>query len=356
MGVYIFQLIFLLGSSAVVNNCSGLDKAKKHKMILAINIFLMWILCVLKKYTVGIDVAGYKRVYEASASWPWFAFSNVYYEYGYTALMQLFSKNGANFQLFNLFVYTIIYVPIFVFFNRYSKQPTMSLLIFICYQFWVFNMSGLRQGMAMSICLLAYIFLEKKSWMRIAGFIVAVLLASLIHQSALIFLIALGSVFFEVTATNALIFVTMALGCVLLRSSIVSLVNSFAGKYQITGGMTLGGSFLLLLGLAVFSYAVILITEKGEKVQSFNIDTASVFMLIFSVILNLCLNGSSVLRAASYASIFVTIAFPNCMMRCTKKSRWYINILFAVLLIGLWFTDVLMANQLDIIPYKMFWQ
>lgn len=115
MGVYIFQLIFLLGSSAVVNNCSGLDKAKKHKMILAINIFLMWILCVLKKYTVGIDVAGYKRVYEASASWPWFAFSNVYYEYGYTALMQLFSKNGADFQIFNLFVYTIIYVPIFVF-------------------------------------------------------------------------------------------------------------------------------------------------------------------------------------------------------------------------------------------------
>ena len=137
MGVYIFQLIFLLGSSAVVNNCSGLDKAKKHKMILAINIFLMWILCVLKKYTVGIDVAGYKRVYEASASWPWFAFSNVYYEYGYTALMQLFSKNGADFQIFNLFVYTIIYVPIFVFFNRYSKQPTMSLLVFICYQFWV---------------------------------------------------------------------------------------------------------------------------------------------------------------------------------------------------------------------------
>lgn len=359
MGIYIFQLIFLFGSSAVINN-SKADFRQKRKRILAINLFLLWLVCAMKAPSVGIDIDGYKRVYEASAQWEWFDFSQVYYEEGYTVLMQLFSKLGADFQLFNAFVYTVIYVPWFVFLNRYTRQPTMSLLIYICYQFWVFNMSGLRQGMAMSICLMAFIILEKKSLRRIILFVVVVLAASTIHRSAIIFLVALGVYLFSVKISTLLLFCVSYLLAIVFRPTVVSAVNSIAGKYQVSETITLGGSFVMLVGFTCFCFYIVYRVEASRKdthkvrLVNVNISHAAVYMMLCSIALYLVLNGSNMLRGASYASMFLTIALPNSTTACTWKSKVYVNCAVSVFLLVLYFSDVLLANQLNIIPYKVF--
>lgn len=357
MTIYIFQLALILMFSFIVNNQSNLSQEQKKKRILLFSISLIWIVCVLKKETVGVDVSGYKRIYEESSYWPWLAFSNVYFEKGYTFLMQLFSKNGIGFQMFNAFVYTVIYVPWYIFLKRYSKQPTMSILIFICYQFWVLNMSGLRQGMAMSICLIAFIFLEKKKMRNMVGFILLVALASSIHRSAIIFLLAIGVYIFSVDIKTILTFFSVFTLCFVMRSNIVRLINSIAGQYQVETNMTLGGSFIMLVGFTAFSFVVIALTDS-EKQNSwqFDIDHASVYMMLCAVALNLVLNGSSLLRASAFLSMFVTVAFPNSLTRCTWKSKLYVNLAVIVFMIGLYFSDVLLPNQFNITPYKFFWQ
>ena len=361
MCIYIFQLLVLFCSSAVINNCK-IDFKKKRKRILAINVFFLWVICALKAPSVGIDIEGYKRVYEASAYWQWFDFSQVYYEEGYTVLMQLFSKLGADFQFFNAFVYTVIYVPWFVFLNRYTRQPTMSLLIYICYQFWVFNMSGLRQGMAMSICLIAFIILEKKSLRRIFLFVGFVLIASTIHRSAIVFLIALGVYIFSVKIGTLLIFCLSYLLAIVFRPTVVSVVNTIAGGYQVPPNVTLGGSFIMLVGFTCFCFYVVYQVEtsrensRKEKLIRTDINQAAVYMMLCSVALNLVLNGSNMLRGASYASMFLTIALPNSTMACTWKSKVYVNCAVALFLLALYFSDVLLANQLNIVPYKVFWK
>lgn len=349
------------------------DLKKRRQLILGINVFVFWLLCALKKETVGIDIQGYKQIFESSAAWSWFDFSKVYYESGYTLLMQLFSKNGASFQLFNLFVYTAIYVPWFVFLNRYSKQPTLSLLIYLCYQFWVFNMSGLRQGIAMSICLMAYILLEKKTKKRIIAFCVIVLLAALIHRSAVVFYIVLGKFVFKPGWKTLTAFACVYAGSIIFRSRIAGLVNHFAGKYQVSQGFTLGGSFIMLVGFTAFT-AVILFLYKREAEKHFLVHNKDdresyelvqadmklaydfLFMMLCSIELNLLLNGSNVLRGASYASMFLTVSLPDSLSKCDSRSRLILDIAVSTFLLILFYHDVLLPNQLRIIPYQFFWQ
>lgn len=364
MDIYLGMVIFLLFSSLVIHTVLQEDFEKQKRWILGINIFLLWLLCVLKKETVGTDILGYKKIYELSAKWRWLDFTKVYFEEGYTFLMQLFSKNGASFQVFNAFVYTLIYVPWFVFLNRYSKQPTLSLLIYICYQFWVFNMSGLRQGIAMSMCLMAYILLEEKSWKRRTAFCVIVFAASTIHRSALIFLIALGKDFFRPGWKTMTVFGFVYAGSVVFRGRIVSLVNRYAGRYQVSHSMTLGGSFIMLVGFTVFAAVILFLFQRqvndietdSEMHYALKPENDMLFMMLSSIALNLMLNGSNMLRAASYASMFLTVSLPNCLSKCDNRSRLALNTAVGVFLLTLFYHDVLIPNQLNIIPYRVFWQ
>ena len=357
MGIYIFQLMLILTVSFVVNNQKNLSQGKKKKIILSISIGLIWLICVLKKYTVGIDVLGYRKIYIMSADWPWFSFSNVYFEKGYTLLMQLFSKNGIDFQIFNAFVYTVIYVPWYFFLKRYSKQPTMSIIIYICYQFWVFNMSGLRQGMAMSICLVAFMLLEKKRVRNVIGFVLMVVVASFIHKSAILFLFALGIYFFSADIKTLFTFFIIFALCFVLRSNIVGFVNSFAGEYQVGMNMDLGGSFIMLVGFTIFGFTAITMTSSEKPIAGqLDIDRASIYMMLCAIAFNLAMNGSSLLRATLYFSMFVTVSFPNSLTRCTWKSKLLVNLAVIVFMLGLYFSSVLLPNQLDILPYKFFWQ
>lgn len=357
MSIYIFQLVLILTISFIVNNQKNISQDKKKEIILRSSIALIWLICVLKKYTVGIDVPGYRKIYIMSANWPWFSFSNVYFEEGYTLLMQLFSKNGIDFQVFNVFIYTVIYVPWYFFFKRYSKQPTMSIIIFICYQFWVFNMSGLRQAMAMSICLTAFMLLEKKKPWNVMGFVLIVIVASHIHRSAILFLFALGIYFFSADIKTLFTFFIIFALCFVLRSNIVGFVNSFAGDYQVGMNMDLGGSFIMLVGFTIFSFAAITMTSSEKPIAGqLDIDRTSIYMMLCAIAFNLAMNGSSLLRAASYFSMFVTVSFPNSLTRCTWKSKLLANLAVIVFMLGVYFSNVLLPNQLDILPYKFFWQ
>ena len=357
MATYTLMLIAILLSSALVQNGAKRSFEQKRKLILKIGIFILWIMCALKHESVGIDIEGYKRVYEESARWEWFDYSKVYFEEGYILLMQLFSKNGLSFQAFNIFIYTVIYLPWYYFLKRYSKLPTLSLLIYICYQFWVFNMSGLRQGIAMSICLIAFMVLEKekKAILRAIISIGLILLATTIHRSAIVFLIVLGVYAAKIDIKTISIFGICYFSCMLFRSYVVAFVNSIAGIYQVSQRMVLGGSFIMLVGFAIF----IIYTNYNVHDESdvdVKIESSSAYMMLCSIALNLALNGSNMLRAASYASMFLTVALPSAIVKYERNSRILLCFIVGVFLIALYYHDVLMANQLNIIPYKFFWQ
>lgn len=160
MQIYLFLIAFLLITAFICKSLIS-DNEKAEKTILKIGILAIFLILSLKKETVGIDIIGYKEQYLISQFKSWGNVDYVYFETGYIQLMKLFSKAGISFQWFTVFIYALLCTALYFFIKTVSENVTMSLLIFICFQFFVFSISALRQTIAMSLCMLAYLALKR---------------------------------------------------------------------------------------------------------------------------------------------------------------------------------------------------
>ena len=106
-------------------------------------------------------------------------------EFGYLittwALSQFFP--GGQWLLFLSGLFMSICLCYFTYKN--CKNPVLALTVFHCLGLFNFMVQGLRQAIAMCICLLAIESCKKR---KLIKFILLVLLASLFHASAIVFL------------------------------------------------------------------------------------------------------------------------------------------------------------------------
>lgn len=108
-------------------------------------------------------------------------------EIGYSILNNFFRNSGIH---YNLFLFFLNFVSLALFYFSLKKHAVffvISLLLFYSELFLYFNFSGIRQGIAVSICIYGVRFcIDRKFW----KFLFFVLLAFTFHITALIFIIA----------------------------------------------------------------------------------------------------------------------------------------------------------------------
>ena len=98
-----------------------------------------------------------------------------------------FSRIFPDAQLWLAFVALSFMSVVGVLIYKESENPLLSFIAFLALAYFEFSLSGLRQTLALSLTMLSYFGIKKKDWKM---FVLLVLLASLFHKSALIFLIA----------------------------------------------------------------------------------------------------------------------------------------------------------------------
>lgn len=367
MAAYFLLLCFVIGQELLALYLPG-DPTVRQKRLLFWDMLLIFLLLALKKETVGIDIAGYKKQYALCAGMPWKDFSYVYFENGYLLLTKLFSKTGVPFQVFNMAVYAFACNAIYRLILKYSTNYTMSVLIFICYQFLVFYISGIRQTIAMSICLNAFFALEARSRLRGWRFpaaVLLVLLAATVHRSSLIFL----PVLLICAASRRKPKLGLALGAIalttVLRSRLLALLNRLAGGVDTASRVTLRGNFLFLVLLTIMG--ILSLGQKralsraeggpfpGETEES-GFAVLTVHLLLAMLLLNVLFSGSSLLRATMYLSLFLIPGIPVIQKRFDCRFGILINLTLTAVFLTLFVVDTLVPNQLNLCPYLFFWQ
>lgn len=151
---------------------------KKMESIIAFVIFC----------TILILFAGLRN--EVGADW--FAYFNEYYnnnsvfELGYSKISSIFFELNLHYNLFLLFVnfISIIFIGYSIYKN--STLLIFPLLIFFSNFYLYYNFSGIRQALAISFTCLALDHAFKK---HLLTFLLLVLIATLFHSTAIIFLI-----------------------------------------------------------------------------------------------------------------------------------------------------------------------
>lgn len=345
MGIYLGLIVFVLMLSLFAK--AGIrDHRRQETVILLVSMTVIFLLLALKGTSVGTDIPGYYAQYQLAGEMPWQDFGYVYFEKGFLLLMKLFAKSSLPFQVFAAAIYGLLCSSYCRFLRRYSENGTLSVLILICYQFLVFHVSGLRQTLAMAVCIWAFLALEKSLFLSLCLTTAAVSC----HTSAAIFFAVYPIAALKGKRVSWLGLLAVILAAVALRPVLWALVDRYLRELDTTG-IRLGGNCLFLGLAALFlNYTRTAFGPSSRHTAFFSRMAAAAFAA------DLMLSGSTLLRGNLFFTLFLIPGIPNAIGRYEPRTRLVLNTAMGAFLICLFYFQTLTINQLGLLPYRFFWQ
>ena len=341
--VYLALIIFLyiaLGIKTV--------QSKRKYVIFSLSVLLI-IVC-LRDFSVGADIPGYLSAFEKMRDYGLKemlanAFSKkdpVYYISGW-----LFSKLFYSFRLWITFIAALYFFAVGKLIISESEIPLISIIAFICLGDFAFSLSALRQVIALSFVILSYPFLKSKKYLI---FILLVIIASLFHQTAIVFLIAIPFSKMKPGIIHFAIITVSVVTVLFFKTQFLNLLSALIDVSRYQNYLSNNASVLSISGFViksvVFIYALTysrqLCAKKPTDLIFFNLYFLGVVLQLFSVII------AEMFRVSMYFSVFGLILLADASV-CEKKFnvRILLQILLVTFLLIYFFKD-------GIFPYRFF--
>lgn len=216
------MLYFLLGG--ILSIFSFLEIISKNRNFFNI---LFFILLLLMLFMVGFR-DGRLVGTDSPAYYVYYLEKLPPAEFGYKYLNYFFSSNGFPYTVFLLFINAVALINIGRFIKFNSYYLILPLLVFYSDFFFYYNFSGIRQAIALSFTALSlyYVFENKKS---VA--LILILIASLFHITALIFILAFFVPKIKMSFAKYMKFIIVVLSCVLIGSLLIDRVPYLSQKF-----------------------------------------------------------------------------------------------------------------------------
>lgn len=230
--------------------------------------------------------------------------------------------------LFSILFLTSIFWMIY----KYSNNSLISIILFICLGYLFFSLTGLRQTFALTFIIFSYKYLRERKMYK---FIILVLLASLFHSTALVFLIAYPLVYLKLGIKHLVVLISASLINILFNSQIYSLLKNYIFneqyEYYLNNEESLNYSgFLIQLSIFLFCliFKKVILTKSPENITFYNLIFIGLIFQLFAT------NIAVVFRISLYFSIFSIILFSNVISSFKDVYiRILVNLIVIVILI-----------------------
>lgn len=365
MALYISIAIFLIAGmlleftanrkeATITEENSRLKKENKHTfyqlVFFLIVIFVLWFLTAFRSVRIGNDTYNYVRYFPLFGEGGIDPNSRI--EIGYQILNILVYKISPNPYFFLGVVATICYVGTGVYIYKYSDNIVFStLLLFpVAYSFFA---SGLRQAIAMVICLFAYQAIKKKKyWLAI----LLILIASSFHTSAIIMLALL---FHRLIPKRPLVVIPLTAILIALSLSGVMdnvfaiLMGEYGGYYE-KEGMTdgwIGIAYYCIRALVFYGIAFL---SYEKKVKENSLVLSLFTTLLITVSFGFSLNLFS--RATNYFLLIAMVELPNALHRGGLKHKKILMFLLGFIMVLYFLVTLIIRPEWNhLYPYQFNW-
>lgn len=349
MVIYFFVWILLvlphLGNKKLGQN----EKFNKFYFIYAITI--LTVLIGFRDLSVGADTSYYGYLYETAH----LRIGHDYYDRGYYLLTFLLREMGLTYRAFLIVIAGFISVILVLYYNRHSKNLAFSVFIFMTIGLLPMYMTGTRQVMAISLCLVALMCMDKRKYLLS---VVLVFLASRFHASAIVFYVMLPLSRIQLTKRGVWILIFMA-SCVFLYSELLIRIATYIlpEKYQkidMNAGYEINP---LLIIIAVLIPAFCIFFDKTDRYgkidqQSSVLYAMSCLNIVFTM---LALNSMYFSRLGYYFVHANSLLIPNVVFAQRRRNNRIIMMFVIVSLCALYFIISIPGGTLKIDQYKFFW-
>ena len=333
-------------------NLKNINLNKRYKKIFILFSLLLILIIGLRDDSIGIDTWNYINNFAMKSKWSLLDLQGLQWhdEIGHTILIILIGKLGLSWNIYAIIMASIYMIPILFLIYKYTKNCFLGISILILSGYWTYPMSTMRQAAAMGIVVIA--FLNKDKIMRS---ILLILLASTFHISALISFLFLIALKVPLKKDNYHIWLGVGLCTVLfaigpLRNLLFNIMELF-GRDTYTYDELTGG--WLQEVFFVITVLIGMIYINGYNDDKF-IEVLKALYLS-AVLLPIVRINPTLFRIYSYFSIFQVVLIPNILYKIhTIDIKLGAYTCYFAVYFYIFFTQT-MSIDLELIPYKFFW-
>lgn len=341
-----------------------LKNDNRDKIILATVCSMMLILLALRK--PFSDVVAYLDIYNSFKGVPFSEMirdfhiiktsSMAYGEWGYCFICWVFVNLGIPFQLFLVFESAFCVFCVFNFVNKNSVNLPLSIALIVGFGVFDYMYIIIRQTMAFGFLLLSFEYIKKRN---LPAFLAFVLAATMMHRTALLFLVVYPLSYLPVTRINVAIFSCASLLIIPLfplaeRLFLRKIMVLFMKEgYMENMPFEFGELIILILIIATF---LMVFYDKDKVLKEREKAAFWAFMIALPVQATACymqiLGRVSTLTFLPFASI----AIPNLLETNDNKKLVKIFEVLIYLAALAYYAFCLFYDKriLEIVPYKMF--
>lgn len=330
-------------------NKTKLKKYNENNILFYMLIFAIFtIVQGFRAYSIGTDTKHYVEIYNTIKNSSWLEILSrraVNIEIGFGALMKLIAICNLPARYFLIIIAMIINGGFIYFIYKNSKNPLLSILIFMGTEFFTLSFTALRQMTSVVIILYAYMFIKEKK--NIKAFL-TIILASFFHTTALIFIPVIIFNYIKINKKSLEIIVGLFLILQIIGMPILQFVieNTTYAKYLATNGASGGETQLIVM--IIYTIIGLTIYYKNDKKGTDNI---LILIMITAIYLQSFACRIQLLgRLTWYFYIFNVIYLPNLISYI--KQRKLGNYMY-IIIAGLNIIQYLMfsINMYNIEPY-----
>lgn len=209
------------------------------------------------------------------------------YEKGYVFFNWFLGLFGNDYQVLLIACAMLSLIPVAYLFYKESVSLEISYIIYISLQSFLICYSGLRQGISVGICMIAFLFIQKHCLKK---FICLVLLATSFHSSAILFLLAYPMYYIKIKREQRWLSILVLFIAFIFKAPLFSVLSrilkSNASVHE-TGSTTF---FIVFCVVYVFCFIFAKNSEKNNGLL--NILFVACFCLVFTAVYSTAMRAS----------------------------------------------------------------
>jgi len=367
MTVYIILalMLFLLSFLKLERN---LNQKGRNRYIFLL-LFIPFVLAAFRGIDVGNDTYTYFRMYRNVGNYNnYFDFMKVTrIEPGYSLFMFLFQRLGASYEIFQIFCESLIYLSFSKYFKKYSENYALSCFMFVVNRNLAGTMNTVRMWLAIAVLLNAIPYIKER---KLVKFLLVVLAASMMHYSAMLFVIVYimtgikkEHLVFPITLISAMVIAFIGTPFFRFMTDLVGRYEGYlsTGYFDTSGALAIYISFVINLAFIAY-YTILRRYERGIKhfdEDSIVISNQYIFYVMYFIAFSFSfigLRNQIMSRLSSYFSISSLVLLPFALNTSPNKAnRKIMHVVICALLFAEFIVImVYRPNWQGIIPYHTF--
>lgn len=268
MVVY-FTIYVIMGFLPVLINAFTNKKQKKNSIYIWVSFLCVFFVLALRHQSMGIDLgykntSGYLPNFDKISKFTWeeaFTVNVLKYERGYILLNKLISSIWNDRQFFIAVCTFISVFPIAYVIYKKSDDVIFSFIIYMGLPVFLMLFSGIRQSIALGLCFLSFLYIEDKKPIK---FIITVLISSLFHGTAIVFLIAYPLYYLKFNQTGRILSVVVFPVIYFFRYQLFNVLSKLFKEDALPDD---NGALTLLLIFCLIYIFCFIFAKKGKQVN-----------------------------------------------------------------------------------------